>query len=84
VRCGAGGEFAVGSRFLCLLIWFLWVGLGLHNMGILGFAPPPVPGMEYIWHSSGLVTVQYKCYHELTNVTFIMAIIISHYEITVL
>lgn len=48
------------------IIWVYWV-----------CAPSPwVPGTEYIWDSSDLVTVQYRCYHELTNVTFIMVITI--------
>lgn len=52
---------------------------GLYNMGILGFVPPDpwfLQVMEYMWYS-GLITVQYRCYHELTNITFIMAITIA-------
>lgn len=48
---------------------------GLYNMGILGFVPPWSLGRS-IYDIVDLVTVQYRCY-ELTNITFIMAIIIA-------
>lgn len=44
-------------------------------MGILGFVPPWSLGRS-IYGIVGLVTVQYRCY-DLTNITFIMAIIIA-------